>query len=84
MLLLDEATSALDSESEELLQQALSLLMRGCTVMVIAHRFSTIDGADVIYALDDGKVVESGTSAELIERKGLPYRLHELQFSDQA
>jgi len=83
VLLLDEATSALDSESEELVQQALGVLMHGRTVMVIAHRLSTIDGADVIYALDDGKVVESGTSAELIERKGLFYRLHELQFHDQ-
>ncbi len=84
VLLLDEATSALDSESEELVQQALGVLMRGRTVMVIAHRLSTIDGADVIYTLDDGKIVESGTSAELIERKGLFYRLHELQFRDQA
>ncbi len=84
VLLLDEATSALDSESEELVQQALGVLMRGRTVMVIAHRLSTVDHADVIYALDDGRVVESGTAAELIERKGLFYRLHELQFHEQA
>jgi ATP-binding cassette subfamily B protein len=84
VLLLDEATSALDSESEELVQQALGVLMEGRTVMVIAHRLSTVEGADVIYALEDGKVVEAGTSAELLERKGLFYRLHELQFREQA
>jgi ATP-binding cassette subfamily B protein len=82
VLLLDEATSALDSESEELVQQALDVLMRGRTVLVIAHRLSTVDHADVIYAIQDGEVVESGTEQELLERKGLFYRLHELQFRD--
>jgi ATP-binding cassette subfamily B protein len=82
ILLLDEATSALDSESEELVQQALDVLMRGRTVLVIAHRLSTVDHADVIYAVQDGRVVESGTQQELLDRKGLFYRLHELQFRD--
>jgi ABC-type multidrug transport system fused ATPase/permease subunit len=82
VLLLDEATSALDSESEQLVQQALGVLMRGRTVMVIAHRLSTIEGADIIYALEDGRVVEAGTSAQLLERQGLFYRLHQLQFRD--
>jgi ABC-type multidrug transport system fused ATPase/permease subunit len=82
ILLLDEATSALDSESEELVQQALDVLMRGRTVLVIAHRLSTVDHADVIYVVEDGKVVESGTQQELLDRQGLFYRLHELQFRD--
>jgi ABC-type multidrug transport system fused ATPase/permease subunit len=80
VLLLDEATSALDSESEELVQRALDVLMRGRTVLVIAHRLSTVDHADVIYVIDDGAVVESGTQQALLERRGLFYRLHELQF----
>ncbi len=82
VLLLDEATSALDSESEELVQRALDVLMRGRTVLVIAHRLSTVEHADVIYTIDDGKVVEAGTQQELLEQKGLFYRLHELQFRD--
>ncbi|HEY9075073.1 MAG TPA: ABC transporter ATP-binding protein [Anaerolineaceae bacterium] len=83
VLLLDEATSALDSESEELVQRALGVLMRGRTVLVIAHRLSTIENADVIYVVDGGKVVESGTHAELMAKQGLFYRLHELQFKDE-
>jgi len=83
VLLLDEATSALDSESEELVQRALGVLMRGRTVLVIAHRLSTIEHADVIYALDEGRVVEAGTHAELLEMDGLFRRLYELEFHDQ-
>jgi ATP-binding cassette subfamily B protein len=83
VLLLDEATSALDSESEELVQQALGVLMRERTVLVIAHRLSTVEHADVIYAVDAGKVVEAGTHQELLERNGLFHRLHELQFRDE-
>ena len=83
VLLLDEATSALDSESEELVQRALGVLMRGRTVLVIAHRLSTVEHADVIYAVDGGKVVEAGAQHELLELKGLFYRLHELQFRDE-
>jgi subfamily B ATP-binding cassette protein MsbA len=84
VLLLDEATSALDSESEELVQRALGVLMRGRTVLVIAHRISTIEHADVIYVVDGGKVVESGTHNELLALHGLFYRLHELQFRDEV
>jgi ATP-binding cassette subfamily B protein len=82
VLLLDEATSALDSESEESVQRALDVLMRGRTVLVIAHRLSTVEHADVIYTVEDGTVVEAGTQRELLEKKGLFYRLHELQFRD--
>ncbi len=84
VLLLDEATSALDSESEEVVQRALGELMRGRTVLIIAHRLSTVENADVIYAIEGGKVVEAGTQAELLEQKGLFYRLHELAFRDEA
>jgi ABC-type multidrug transport system fused ATPase/permease subunit len=82
VLLLDEATSALDSESEESVQRALDVLMRGRTVLVIAHRLSTVEHADVIYTVEAGTVVEAGTQRELLEKKGLFYRLHELQFRD--
>jgi ATP-binding cassette, subfamily B, bacterial MsbA len=80
ILILDEATSALDSESEQLVQQALTRLMRGRTSLVIAHRLSTIEGADRIVVLDAGRVAEQGTHSELLGRGGLYARLHALQF----
>ena len=80
ILLLDEATSALDSESEQLVQEALNALMKGRTTIVIAHRLSTIEHADVIYAIDEGKVVEQGKHDELLANRGLYRRLHRLQF----
>jgi subfamily B ATP-binding cassette protein MsbA len=80
ILILDEATSALDSESEQLVQQALTRLMRGRTSLVIAHRLSTIEGADRIVVLDGGRVAEQGTHSELLGHGGLYARLHALQF----
>ena len=81
ILLLDEATSALDSESEEIVQQALQRLMAGRTVLIIAHRLSTVEHADVIYAIDGGKVVESGNHEELLALKGLYSNMYAAQFN---
>ena len=70
ILVLDEATSALDSESEHLVQDALAELMRGRTTIVVAHRLSTVANLDRIVVLADGKVVEDGPHAQLIEAGG--------------
>jgi subfamily B ATP-binding cassette protein MsbA len=80
ILILDEATSHLDTESELLVQRALANLMVDRTVIVIAHRISTIRRADKIVVIDRGQIVETGSHDELVNGKGIYQRLHELQF----
>jgi subfamily B ATP-binding cassette protein MsbA len=81
ILILDEATSALDSKSEQLVQQALSNLMKGRTTLVIAHRLATVRNASCILVIDGGEVKEKGTHEELLQRpSGLYSRLYKLQF----
>jgi subfamily B ATP-binding cassette protein MsbA len=84
ILILDEATSELDSESELLVQQALGNLMAGRTALVIAHRLATVRRADTILVLSQGRIVEAGTHATLLENGGAYRRLHELQFMEQT
>jgi ATP-binding cassette subfamily B protein len=81
LLILDEATSNLDSQSEALIQAALEPLLAGRTSLVIAHRLSTILAADQILVLDEGRLVEQGTHAELLEKGGLYAHLYETQFA---
>jgi ATP-binding cassette, subfamily B (MDR/TAP), member 1 len=79
VLLLDEATSALDSESEKVVQAALDAAAKGRTTIAVAHRLSTIQKADVIYVIDRGVAVESGTHSELMAMKGRYMELVQLQ-----
>jgi ATP-binding cassette subfamily B protein len=84
ILLLDEATSALDAESERLVQDALDRLMQNRTTLVIAHRLATVRAAGKIIVMDEGRIVDTGTHAELVSRGGLYARLAALQFSEAA
>ncbi len=82
ILILDEATAALDTESERLVQDALNRLIPDRTTLVIAHRLSTVEHADQVLVLDDGRIVEQGTHAQLLARGGLYAHLHRMQFRE--
>ncbi|WP_299445601.1 ABC transporter ATP-binding protein [uncultured Phycicoccus sp.] len=84
LIVLDEATAHLDSESEQALQRALDEALRDRTALVIAHRLSTVRHADEILVVDDGRILERGTHAELVERGGLYADLYRTQFAEQA
>ncbi|GIW54332.1 MAG: hypothetical protein KatS3mg082_0736 [Nitrospiraceae bacterium] len=83
ILLLDEATSSLDSESERLVQDALERLMAGRTTFVVAHRLTTVQQADRILVLNKGRIVEEGTHASLMDRRGLYHYLYTLRLQEQ-
>jgi ABC-type multidrug transport system fused ATPase/permease subunit len=80
ILVLDEATSNIDTETERLIQDATTQLIRGRTSLIIAHRLSTIKSADTILVLEHGKIVEQGSHASLLAEKGMYYELYKLQF----
>ena len=79
ILLLDEATSALDSESEKLVQEALNSLMKNRTTVLIAHRLSTVQHADLIVVVKDGQICEQGTHEELMAKDGLYKKFNQMQ-----
>jgi subfamily B ATP-binding cassette protein MsbA len=80
VLLLDEATSALDSESERMIQSALEKLSAGKTVVAIAHRLSTVLSSDMIVVMSQGRIIDTGTNSELLEKSPAYRKLHEMQF----
>ncbi|MFY8207094.1 MAG: ABC transporter ATP-binding protein, partial [Arenimonas sp.] len=82
ILILDEATAALDNESERLVQDALAHLIPDRTTLIIAHRLSTVEHADQVLVLDEGRLAEIGTHADLLQRGGLYSHLHQMQFRD--
>ena len=82
MLILDEATSNLDTESERLIEDALAQLLVGRTTLIIAHRLSTVQRADRLVVVDQGRIVEEGTHGELLGRRGLYARLYQRQFRE--
>jgi putative ABC transport system ATP-binding protein len=84
VLILDEATSSLDTESERLIEDALSKLLVGRTTLIIAHRLSTVQRADRLVVIDRGRIVEEGTHAELLAAGGLYARLYQRQFREGA
>ena len=84
ILILDEATSSIDTHTELLVQQGIEALLKGRTSFVIAHRLSTIQKADRIFVIDNGGIVEQGSAKELIEKKGIYYKLYMAQFKNIA
>jgi ATP-binding cassette subfamily B multidrug efflux pump len=83
VLILDEATSSVDTETEQLIQKALAVLMKGRTAIVIAHRLSTVQNVDEILVMHKGRIKERGTHQELLARRGMYWKLYQLQYKDQ-
>ena len=83
ILILDEATSSIDTETEQLIQSAIEKLLVGRTAIVIAHRLSTIQNADKIIVLHKGEIREIGNHQELLAKRGIYYKLYQLQYKDQ-
>ena len=81
VLILDEATSSLDTESERHIQAAVDALVRNRTTLVIAHRLSTVEQADAIVVIDEGRIIEDGTHAQLLARGGVYAQLYRMQFA---
>jgi ATP-binding cassette, subfamily B, multidrug efflux pump len=84
ILILDEATSSIDTQTEQIIQEALSRLLHGRTAFVIAHRLSTIINADRIVVVDDGRVIEQGKHQELLEKQGMYHRLYSMRFEEDV
>jgi ATP-binding cassette, subfamily B, multidrug efflux pump len=83
ILILDDSTSSVDTETEHLIQEALNVLMEGRTTFIIAQRLLTLKNADLILVLDNGRIVQRGTHAELLEEEGLYKTIYDLQLKDQ-
>ena len=82
ILILDEATANIDTETETLIQESLAKIKKIGTMLIVAHRLSTIQHSDQIIVLNNGEIVEKGTHQELLKHKGLYYKLYELQFNN--
>ncbi|MBR4331898.1 MAG: ABC transporter ATP-binding protein, partial [Clostridia bacterium] len=76
VMIMDEATSSIDTRTEAIVQKGMDALMQGRTVFVIAHRLSTVQNADVIMVLEQGRIIERGNHQQLIEKKGKYYQLY--------
>ncbi|MSO23307.1 MAG: ABC transporter ATP-binding protein, partial [Acidobacteria bacterium] len=83
-LILDEATSSVDTDTELKIREAIARLMKGRTSIIIAHRLSTIQKADKILVMHKGQVREMGSHQELLAKRGIYYKLYQLQYKDQA
>jgi ATP-binding cassette subfamily B multidrug efflux pump len=82
ILILDEATSSVDTQTERIIQEALSTLLKGRTSFVIAHRLSTVVNADRIVVIQDGRIIEQGNHTELLAKKGTYYDLYRIGFEE--